>query len=57
MDPSVLIPEALPIPVAWGWFYAFLLLTFTLHLLVMNVMLGSSIIALVHHLRGKLCTD
>jgi hypothetical protein len=53
MDPTRLIPEALPIPVDWGWFYAFQLLTFILHLLVMNVMLGSSIIALVHHLRGR----
>ncbi|GAB6057333.1 hypothetical protein [Desulfonatronum parangueonense] len=53
MDPAALIPEALPIPVEWGWFYAFLLLTFVLHLLFMNVMLGSSVIALVHHLRGK----
>ena len=53
MDPSRLIPEALPIPVEWGWFYLFQMLTFTLHILVMNVMLGASIIALVHHLRGK----
>jgi hypothetical protein len=57
MDPAALIPDALPIPVAWGWFYAFLLLTFVLHLLVMNIMLGSSIIALVHHLRGRAETD
>lgn len=57
MDPAALIPEALPIPVAWGWFYAFLLLTFILHLLFMNIMLGSSIIALVHHLRGKAETE
>jgi hypothetical protein len=53
MDPATLIPDALPIPVDWGWFYAFLLLTFIIHLLFMNIMLGSSIIALVHHLRGK----
>lgn len=53
MDPTPLIPQALPIPVEWGWFYLFQMLTFLLHILVMNVMLGSSIIALVHHLRGK----
>lgn len=52
MDPSRLIPEALPIPVDWGWLYLFQLLTFVLHLLVMNIMLGGSIIAFVHHLRG-----
>ncbi|NCC24501.1 MAG: hypothetical protein EOM25_04755 [Deltaproteobacteria bacterium] len=57
MDPAALIPDALPIPVAWGWFYGFLFLTFTLHLLVMNIMLGSSIIALVHHARGKVDTE
>ncbi len=57
MDPAALIPEALPIPVEWGWFYAFLLLTFIIHLLFMNVMLGSSVIALVHHLRGKAETE
>lgn len=53
MDPTDLIPHALPIPVEWGWFYLFQMLTFILHILVMNIMLGSSIIALVHHLRGK----
>lgn len=57
MDPAALIPAALPIPVGWGWFYFFLFLTFTLHLLVMNIMLGSSIIALVHHLRGRSETE
>ncbi|MGM0424731.1 MAG: hypothetical protein ACQEQX_07420, partial [Thermodesulfobacteriota bacterium] len=40
---------ALPVP--WGWFYFFLLLTFILHLLAMNIMLGSGLIALANHLR------
>ena len=57
MDPSRLIPQALPIPVEWGWFYLFQVLTFIVHILVMNVMLGASIIALVHHLRGARDTE
>ena len=57
MDPTRLIPHALPIPVEWGWFYFFQVLTFILHILVMNVMLGASVIALVHHLRGKADTE
>ena len=57
MDPTNLIPQALPIPVEWGWFYLFQMLTFILHILLMNVMLGASIIALVHHLRGKAETE
>ncbi len=57
MDPARLIPHAIPIPVEWGWFYLFQVLTFILHILVMNVMLGASIIALVHHLRGKADTE
>jgi hypothetical protein len=57
MDPTNFIPQALPIPVEWGWFYLFQMLTFILHILVMNVMLGASIIALVHHLRGKAETE
>lgn len=57
MVPSTLIPRDLPIPVEWGWFYLFQILTFVVHLLVMNAMLGAAIIALVHHLRGKAETE
>lgn len=57
MDPTRLIPQSLPIPVEWGWFYLFQVSTFILHILVMNVMLGGAIIALVHHLRGKKETE
>lgn len=53
MDPARLIPMALPLPVEWGWFYLFQVLTFIIHVLLMNVMLGGSIIALVHHLLGR----
>lgn len=52
MDISTLIPTPDAIPVAWGWFHVLLLLTFLLHLLVMNAMLGGGIIALFSLFRG-----
>lgn len=52
MDFAALIPTPDTIPVAWGWFYALLLVTFLLHLLVMNAMLGGGIIALISLFRG-----
>jgi hypothetical protein len=52
MDPTALIPAADSISVHWGWFKAFLLITFVIHLLFMNVVVGSSIIALVRALRN-----
>ncbi|MFP4657314.1 MAG: hypothetical protein ACLFMP_01355 [Desulfonatronovibrionaceae bacterium] len=53
MSAHELIPTADAIPVAWGWLYFLLLLTFVLHLLFMNVMLGSAIMALVRDAGGK----
>ncbi len=53
MNPADLVPAADAIPVSWGWFQFFLILTFMLHLIVMNAMLGSGIIALVSSLPGK----
>ena len=53
MNPAGLIPSPDPIPVAWGWFHVLLLFTFVVHLLVMNTMLGSGIIALLSHLLGR----
>ncbi|MFC1513105.1 hypothetical protein ACFL5J_01515 [Thermodesulfobacteriota bacterium] len=50
MDPAALIPTPDTIPVAWGWFQFLLMLTFVLHLLLMNAMLGGAIIALTTHL-------
>jgi hypothetical protein len=49
MDPSALIPNPDQIPVGWGWFQFLLTLTFYLHILAMNVMLGTIIIAFVRH--------
>lgn len=51
-DAAALIPTPDVIPVPWGWFYVLLMLTFLLHLLVMNAMLGGGIIALISSLRG-----
>jgi hypothetical protein len=51
MDVAALIPTADTLPVPWGWFQFLLLLTFLLHLLFMNAMLGSAIIGLVSELR------
>ena len=51
MDPAALIPTPDAIPVSWGWFQFFLLLTFFLHILLMNVMFGTAFIAFVSHFR------
>lgn len=53
MSAHELIPAPDAIPVAWGWLYFLLILTFVLHLLFMNIMLGSAIMAFIHDLRGK----
>ena len=53
MDPKLLIPTPDSIPVHWGWFQFFLILTFVLHLLFMNTMLGTGIIALFNSLKGE----
>lgn len=52
MNPGNLIPSPDAIPVPWGWFYALLMLTFLLHILVMNAMLGGGIIALISTFRS-----
>jgi len=53
MDPSLLIPVPDSIPVHWSWLNFFFILTFALHLLFMNAMLGCGIIALVRSLKGR----
>jgi len=53
MDPATLIPTPDQIPVGWGWFQFLLTLTFYLHILVMNIMLGSVIIVFVHHFSSE----
>lgn len=46
MNPVNLIPVPDIIPVHWAWFQVLLIVTFVLHLLFMNAMLGSAIMAL-----------
>ena len=52
MQPADLIPTPDAIPVGWGWFQVLLTVTFVLHLVFMNLMLGGTIIALVNSLKG-----
>jgi hypothetical protein len=49
MNPSNLIPVADTLTAHWGWFQFLLMLTFPLHLLAMNAMLGTALIAFVAH--------
>jgi hypothetical protein len=50
MNPLVPIPEVLP--ASWGLFQGLLMLTFPLHLLAMNAMLGAAVISLFAQGRG-----
>ena len=50
MNAATLIPIPDTIPVGWGWFHILLTLTFFLHILAMNVMLGTVIIAFIQSL-------
>ena len=52
MDPATLIPRTGLVNLPWGWFEVLMLVTFTLHILLMNTVLGSAIIALVHTVTG-----
>ena len=57
MDPAALIPFPDPLPVHWGWFQGLLFSTFSLHILLMNVMFGTAFIAMVRHLRRRATPD
>jgi hypothetical protein len=57
MPPTVIMPLPDPIPLPWGWFQLLLLATFFLHLLVMNAMLGSGLIAFFRTLKSNQATD
>ncbi len=52
MDPATLLPIADAMPVNWLWFQVFLTTTTFLHLVAMNIMLGSGFIAFVAPLAG-----
>jgi len=53
MNPDTLIPTPDAIPVGWGWFQILLTLTFYLHILAMNIMLGTVIIAFVQNFSSE----
>lgn len=46
MDPTALIPPHGAFQVPWGWFQAFLLVSFVIHLLLVNTLLGSAMMSL-----------
>jgi hypothetical protein len=50
MNPLIPTPDVLP--AAWGYFQFLLMLTFPLHLLAMNAMLGTALISLLARVRG-----
>jgi hypothetical protein len=50
MNPATLIPTADTLTAHWGWFQFLLMLTFPLHLVAMNAMLGTALTAFIAHL-------
>ena len=53
MTTTQLIPTPDLLQVPWGWFQVLLTVTFFAHLLVMNILLGCSIILFVRHATGR----
>ncbi len=53
MDAAGLIPTPDVLQVPWGWFQILLTVTFFLHLVVMNILLGCSLITFFRHFTGK----
>ncbi len=53
MTAAQLIPTPDVLQVPWGWFQVLLTVTFFLHLLVMNILLGCSLITFFRHAAGK----
>jgi len=50
---TTMIPVADTIPTSWGYFQFFLLLTFPLHLLLMNAVLGTTVLGIHAHWQGE----
>ncbi|MEZ4525669.1 MAG: hypothetical protein R2941_07095 [Desulfobacterales bacterium] len=46
MNPLHLVPLAEPVPAGWGWFKLFLILGFAVHILLVNIVIGVSVISL-----------
>jgi hypothetical protein len=53
MTAAQLIPTPDMLQVPWGWFQILLTITFFLHLLLMNILLGCSLITFFQHAAGK----
>jgi hypothetical protein len=53
MNPDIIIPTTSPIQVDWSIFTVLLIVTFIIHIWMMNVMLGTGIIALIRHFNQK----
>ncbi|HID68970.1 MAG TPA: hypothetical protein EYP35_00570 [Desulfobacterales bacterium] len=53
MNAAQLIPTPDVLQVPWGWFQVLLTVTFFMHLVVMNILLGCSIITFLRHASGK----
>lgn len=53
MDAAQLIPTPDVLQVPWGWFQVLLTVTFFAHVVVMNILLGCSIITFFRHVVGK----
>lgn len=53
MTVAQLIPTPDPLQVPWGWFQILMTVTFFLHLVVMNLLLGGSLITFFHHAAGR----
>ena len=53
MNPNIIIPATSPIQVDWSIFTVLLIVTFIIHIWMMNVMLGTGIIALVRYFDKK----
>lgn len=49
---SELIPSPDAIPVAWGWLEGLLLVTFVIHILLMNVVVGGTILSVIRSIWG-----
>ena len=53
MEFAYLVPSPDPIPLPWMWIQVLLMATFVIHLLFMNAMLGTGVIALVAMFRRR----
>ncbi|WP_461208422.1 hypothetical protein [Desulfocurvus sp. DL9XJH121] len=57
MDPMTLIPKPDPIMLDWGWFQGLLDLTFMVHILLVNLTLGTAVVALFSIWSGQENTE